>query len=121
MIFIGGLGQAGQDAQCHVEGWEYLVLNKYQYQCNYQGTKSRTRICSPASNGGAQCPDKREHKDLYYETKHCTRKDCESLREIQFILLINLLKLLAFFEGQWGDWSSCSKTCGEVCLHFSNN
>ena len=31
LIFIWGLGQAGQDAQSHVEGWEYLVQNKYHY------------------------------------------------------------------------------------------
>ena len=30
------------------------------------------------------------------------------------ILFITLLNDSAFFEGEWGDWSSCSKTCGEV-------
>ena len=51
----------------------------------FQGTKGRTRICSPASNGGAQCPDKRKHKDLYYEVKDCTMKDCESIRKYHFV------------------------------------
>ena len=53
-----------------------------------KGTKGRTRICRPAANGGAQCPDKREHKDLYYEVKDCTMKDCESKDSITFLYLL---------------------------------
>ena len=67
------------------------------------GTKTRKRFCSPAINGGKECPDRRfelgphGNSSKYFETKECTPPDCTF-----------------YYPGPWLGWSPCSHTCGKV-------
>ena len=48
------------------------------FQLHLKGSKTRSRTCAPAKNGGSPCPNKKKEKDLFYEDMDCTQKDCES-------------------------------------------
>ena len=60
------------------------------------GFKTRTRSCSPALNGGEECPNRVDNKELYEKTEQCTSADCE-----------------IFEASLWSVWSGCSVTCGK--------
>ena len=67
------------------------------------GIKSRKRFCSPAINGGEECPDRKfelgpgGNSSYYFETKECTPLACTQ-----------------YYPGPWLGWSPCSETCGKV-------
>ena len=58
-----------------------------------QGTKTRTRICTPGLNGGATCPEKKTNMELYEETLDCSQSDCESKQQ-HYIFLKNCQNIL---------------------------
>jgi len=87
---------------CNVQGcpvdykWgSWCMWSSCSVSCS-QGTKTRSRVCYPAKDGGAECPDKRKEKNLYYEDKPCTPGDC-----------------ITYHPGLWTAWSSCSASCGQ--------
>ena len=67
------------------------------------GIKSRKRFCSPAINGGKECPDREfelgphGNSSYYFETKECMPTECKQ-----------------YYPGAWLGWSPCSETCGKV-------
>merc|ERR1712142_1360858 len=78
---------AEQTVSCNIEGcavdfvWgSWSFWSSCSVTCS-SGTKTRSRTCAPAVNGGTPCPDKREEKDEYYEERECTKSDCETYFE----------------------------------------
>ena len=73
-----------QIRSCNVQGcpvayqWEaWSMWTACTVSCD-QGSKTRIRSCSPAENGGEQCPEHKENKQLYNQKEACSRTDCDS-------------------------------------------
>ena len=74
-----------QTRSCNVQGcpvnyqWAaWTMWTACSVSCD-QGSKNRVRSCSPAENGGEQCPENtKENLKLYRQQELCSRTDCDS-------------------------------------------
>ena len=100
------------NCECEEKAW-----TDWSDQCSAtcgDSYKTRTRICS-SCNGYTLCitcnqEDAKKPNALRTEYKRCSKDPC---RKSFCIYQSKNQSILAATLSSWGDWSTCSKSCGE--------